>query len=371
MSKTEQRRSWGFKKSFISCTIAPTFFILLYLLFFAQSSYQAEVKLIVRENKESAVSFTSGLAASLLGGGSRISIEDAYILKEFLHGSQFLDLAEQRLGLKTHFSAPLFDPLHSLKKNPTAEEFYEYIRKRIIIQIAPDSSIVTIQANAFNPQMAKDIANLLISESEKAINTLNARMVASQTALAQKELEQSQASLRACRLQLLEFQTKHSMVNPEKEVGSHLANVAGLDAKLVEKKAELKAKQHYMREDAFEVRALQQEIAALEAQRRQETGNLVSSNEQSMAVALQNYEDLKLQAEFALKAYSSAFALVETAKLEAGRQEKFLLLIAPPSLPEEPVYPRPLMGTLTAFAILTVFFGIIRLIVATIRDHSI
>jgi capsular polysaccharide transport system permease protein len=116
---------------------------------------------------------------------------------------------------------------------------------------------------------------------------------------------------------------------------------------------------------------LQQQIAALSSQRQQETGNLVGAGDNSVAATLQAYEDIRIQSEFALQAYTAAFALAEAAKLEAGKQEKFLLLIAPPHLPEEPVFPSPIKGVLTVFICSSVLFGIGRLVISTIRDHSI
>jgi capsular polysaccharide transport system permease protein len=144
-----------------------------------------------------------------------------------------------------------------------------------------------------------------------------------------------------------------------------------LDAKLIEKRTELRTKEQYLRPDAFEIRSIQQVIAALDSQRQQETGTLVTSGGASMAATLLAYEDVKMQAEFAQQAYASAFALVESSQLAAGRQEKFLLLIEAPNLPEDPIFPVPAIAALTAFAVSAILFGIGRLTLTTIRDHSI
>jgi len=371
MSINTKPRALSQKAVFALFTGVPTVLTLLYMLILAHPVYQAETKLIVRENKETSSSIIPGLAASLLGTGAQTSVEDAYILTAYLHGSQFIDLADQRLGLKAHFRTPVFDPLHTLKKNPMAEEFYDYIRERVVLHIAADSNIVSVSTQAFSPEMAQAFSKLIIEESEKAINTLNTRMVDAQTSLAKRELAQSQATLLEKRRQLLQFQTTHAMVNPESEVTSHLSNVAGLDAKLVEKRTELRTKEQYLRPESFEIRAIQQVITALDSQRQHETGTLVTSGGQSMAATLLAYEDLKLQTEFAQQAYASAFALMESSKLAAGRQEKFLLMIEAPGLPEEPAFPLPLQATFTVFATAAVIFGIGRLMLCTIRDHSI
>src|SRR5690606_13654167 len=124
-------------------------------------------------------------------------------------------------------------------------------------------------------------------------------------------------------------------------------------------------------DDAFDIQRLRQEIRALEEQRREETRRLVTEGDSNIANTLQTYERLKLQEEFALAAYTTAFALAEQVTLEASRQEKFLLVIAPPHVPEKPVFPRPIRGTATALVLSCIAYGIVRLILATIRDHTI
>ncbi len=357
--------------TFARFTGAAVVITLFYLLVCAQPIYKTQIQLIIKENKDPMEALVTGIPAGLFGSSGHTSVEDAYVLTGYLQSSQFIELAEQRLGLKAHYSSPSFDPLHSLKRNPRAEDFYDYIRKQIAIQIDPNSNIVSIEVSAFSPEKALALANLLVEESEKAINNLNTRMATSQTSLALQELAQTQATLLEKRQQLLKFQTDNSIVNPTSEVHSRLTNVAGLDAHLIEKETTLRAKLQYMQGDSFEVKSLRQEIRALDEQRQSETGNLIASGDKSMAAILIKYEDIKMQADFALQAYSSAFTLVETAKVEADRQKKFLLLIAPAHLPEKPAFPSLPSNTLTAFAIASVAFGIVRLTAATIRDHSI
>jgi capsule polysaccharide export protein KpsE/RkpR len=40
-------------------------------------------------------------------------------------------------------------------------------------------------------------------------------------------------------------------------------------------------------------------------------------------------------------------------------------------LPQEHAFPEPLFGTLTAFVVLSLLYGIVRLILATVRDHTL
>ncbi|MDF3056674.1 MAG: capsular biosynthesis protein [Rariglobus sp.] len=359
------------KRRFHVCVGFPTLLALLYLLFFAASTYRTETRLIVRESSEETTNIIPGLAANLLGGGIKSSIEDAYILVDYLQSSALIEQVDAQLDLRAHYSAPRLDFIRRLASDAPAETLHDYYRRHVTISVAPESSIVTLQVDAFDPVFTQKFAQSLVTASEQAINQLNSRMVGAQTALAEKELARTRAELTAARRRLLDFQVAHNIVDPAGEIGSRLGSLAVLDERLVEKRAELRTKEQFLREDAFELRTLRQEITALEAQRNQENQRLINPDNHGMTVAAAAYEEVKLGAEFALHAYTAALALDEKAKLSAARQEKFLLPIAVPLQPEEPVFPAPFVGTLTAFILFSLLYGIIRLIIATIRDHTL
>ena len=85
----------------------------------------------------------------------------------------------------------------------------------------------------------------------------------------------------------------------------------------------------------------------------------------------QEYESLKLESEFALHTFTATLAAHEKAKLEALRQEKFLLTLSSPTKPVEASYPKPFESTLIALIVFGLLYGIVRLVVATILDHNI
>jgi capsular polysaccharide transport system permease protein len=351
--------------------LGPTAGFALYLTLFAQPTYETEAKLIVRESQGGGGGALPGFAATLLGFGGRTSMEDVLILEQYLHSAEFIEAAAAKFSLRDHFHSSPLDPFRRLEAGAEAETFYKFFRKMVTVGIRADSGVLTVQVRAFSPQTAQDLARFIIERSEETINALNQRMIAAQTTLAQAELAKKLDRLKEVRAQLLEFQISHAMVDPVSETTVYFGNVAALDGRLMEKRTELRAKSHYLQEDAFELRRLRQEIRALEEQRTEETRLLVSGGDASMARTLQSYEGLKLQLEFALTAYTAAVATAEQATMEATRQEKFLLVIAPPHAPEKPVFPRPLRGTATVLVLSCLGYGILRLIVATVRDHSI
>lgn len=362
------------KHRFSICVGLPSLLVLLYLLLLAAPTYRTETRIIVRENSDSSSSVIPGLAASLLGGGIKSSLEDAYILVDFLQSSALIEQIDTQLDLRAHYASPKLDFVRRLSPDATAEALQKFYLRHVKISVIHESSIVTLQIDAFDPAFAQKLAQSLVTASEHAINDLNSRMIAAQTSLAERELVKTRSQLTSARRKLLEFQVANNIVDPTGEIGSRLTTLAGLDSRLVEKQAELRTKEQFLRDDAMELRTLRQEIGALEAQRAQENQRLLNpsaTDSRSMAAAAQAYEEVKLEADFALQAFTAALALDEKAKLDAARQAKFLLTISRPHLPQDHTFPAPLLGTLTAFILFSLIYGITRLILATIRDHTL
>ncbi len=360
------------KRSFSLAVLLPTGIVLLYSLFLAKPQYEAISQAIIKENSSQSGAAIPGLSLGFLDTGNRVSTEDGYILMDYMQSQDFLMRAEQALHLREHFSDPWLDFWNRLEPQATTRDFLDHFVDTIDITMSPSSAILTFKSRAFEPEKAMKINQFILQESERAINDLNQRIDEEQTRFANQELEKAKEKLIEANIELKEFQLRNGMVSPESETTSLFARISGLEARLVEKKAELKHVSQYMQEDAFQVQALRQEIDAISRQLKEEDAIMVSADDQqSMVQVLHLYERLKLQHEFALTAYTAAFAAKEKTQIEAARQGKFLLVITPPELPDESVYPRPFLDTLTTFAVCLLLFAILRLTVATIRDHTL
>ncbi len=349
----------------------PTVAAFLYLLILAEPTYQSQTKLIVQENQDSSGPMLPGITSGLLGNVAQSTLKDSYILVDYLYSGELIDLLDAEFNLRSHYAEPITDIFRRLEDSPTKETFYEYFRSQTKMQVSPESGIITLETRAFNPELSKQIAEFMIIKSEDAINRINQRVITSTTTLAEKQLAERRKELTTIRGQLLDFQIKNQFVNAESSMGSGVNNLAQIDARLLNLKAEFKTKSQFLREDAFELKTLHQTIEGLTAQREEEAFRLFNENDSGMTAAAHEYEALKLEAEFILAAFTSALAASEQAKLEALKQEKFLLTIAKPYLPEEAKFPNPLIGTLTAFIFISIGYGIIRLIIATIKDHTV
>lgn len=365
---TARPRSWIRHPATLAIGL-PSLLVLLYLLLLANPTYEATATLIVRESRSETAG--SGLLAGLLNPAAQASREDAFILADYLSGAAFINKADAELGLRAHYATPKLDVFRRLSANASDDDFHQYFRKKLRVVISPDSGISQIVVKSFDPDMSRRMAEFVIAESENAINRLNQRLSQARIAFAEKELQVARDHLTTARQRLVDFQFANNVADPANEFGGRIGSLAKLDARIVEKRAELKVKQAYLREDAFELRTLRQEIEALEAQRDIETGALLQNGDQSMASIATAYVEVQSQAEFALQTYTAAITLAEQAKLQSARQDKFLLIISPPSTPTDPTFPRLFWNTLTTAVLAGALYGVARLSLATIRDHTL
>jgi capsular polysaccharide transport system permease protein len=61
---------------------------------------------------------------------------------------------------------------------------------------------------------------------------------------------------------------------------------------------------------------------------------------------------------------------VESARIEATRKLKSLVVVEPPVLPEIAEYPRRWYNLATLLVVCCLIYGVVSLVVATIRDHQ-
>ena len=89
-----------------------------------------------------------------------------------------------------------------------------------------------------------------------------------------------------------------------------------------------------------------------------------------LARQLASFERLMLEREFADKQLASATASLETARLEAQRQQLFLSRIVEPNLAVYPLYPRKLTNVASIIVGLTIAYGIGWLLIVGMREHA-
>jgi capsular polysaccharide transport system permease protein len=348
---------------------APMVLAAVYYGALAADRYVSESVVTVRQASQSGTAVPG--AALLLAGLTPPSREDTLYLKQYVHSLDLLRLLDQQLGLRAHYEAQTTDWLFRLWAGTSQEDFLEYYRSRVEVLLDDVSGLVTIRVQGFDPVFAQAVNAAILKESERFVNALSQRMAREQMQFAETEIERATERVKQAQGQLLAFQTANRLLDPTAQAQASGALTAELQAALARQEAELKDALTYLNENSYQVRALRSRIAAVRAQLDAErTRGTAGKNGARLNAQAVQFQDLTLQVGFAQEAYKVALTALENARIDATRKLKSVVVIDTPSKPEEAVYPRRLYNLVTLFVVCCLLYGIVRLVVATVRDHQ-
>ncbi|MFZ0133693.1 MAG: hypothetical protein WAK95_14225 [Desulfobacterales bacterium] len=344
----------------------PTLLGLVYFAFLATDMYVSEARFSIRGAEGGGG--PEWLALFGHAGGSTAA--DAYVVQEYIQSQDMLTVLEQGLALRDHYRSRAADVISRLKREATREEFLEYFQKVAQVGYDPVSGIFTLTVRAYSPEMARDLAKAILAQSERLVNQLAQRSLQDSLTLARSELDSAEQRVTEVRESLKNFRDQRDLLNPQAAAGAMLALVAQLEGEAVKTRTELSETRTFMREDSARITALKARLAALEGQIGAEKSRLTGKKGQVLNQVVTDYERLQVEHEFAEKLYVSALASLEAARVRAESKNRYLIAFAEPTLPEESLYPRRIRASMLFFAGTLLFFGIVSLMIAAIREHA-
>lgn len=341
--------------------------VILYYLFIAADRYVSSITLSVR-SMNSDIAPVSGLA-SLVGinTGAR---EDVLFLQEYIHSLDMLKILDKDIHLKLLYQAQQKDPFFALSEESDQERFLKFYQDRVKVIFDDTSGLLRVDVEGFTPQDAQIIANAILKESEKFVNEVSHKAAREQMAFAEKELLKAKERLQNAKNNLLAFQARYGVFDPLKQAEAKASLTNTIESQIATKETELTTMQSYLNENAPQIIMLKAEIEALKEQLNKETSKIVSSkNTKRLNDLAAKFQDLTIEAQFAQDAYTVALTSIETTRIESSRKIKQLVVIQGANEPQSPTYPRKLYNIITIFVILSVLYGIIKLITMIIEEH--
>ncbi|KAB0582481.1 capsular biosynthesis protein [Ideonella dechloratans] len=351
----------------IPVALATVFYTLM-----AADRYASVAVVSVRDTSSLPTGGSSSVAA-LLGGaaGGSLSLVDTFFVQNYIQSSDLMLKLDKRFNLRAHYSAPRLDVLYRLSADARREDFLNYFRNRIKVTLDETSGLLTIEAQGFEPAFAQKLTQAVVEETEAVLNENAHRIAHDRMLFAEQEVERTAKSQAKVRADLLAFQTQHRLLDPLSQAAANSTLTASLQATQAKQEADLKAAQAYLSEDSLQVRSLRSQLEATKAQieveRLRATGTVDGA--QLTALASQ-YQNLLALTGFADEEHKLALAAAEQARMDTVRKLKTLMVLEPATLPDLATYPHRVIDWLTVVAVCGMLFTIVRLAMATIREHQ-
>jgi capsular polysaccharide transport system permease protein len=357
--------TWAKFGSFALVLLASALIVFYYGVL-ASPRYVSESQFVVKQASGSDMPLL-GLAA--LGSVSP-GMRDALILQKFVQSREMAMALDAAVSLKAHYERTDWDTFSKLPSGSTVEAYVEYYQDHISVFHDEMSDVLMVEVQTFNAEYSLSVAETLLKLSEAFINNLGAKMAREQMAYAQTEVERSYNELAKNQTNLIDFQDKFKLYNPEQQGGALVTAINGLEADIIRQETELKSLLAFMRSDAPEVKAKKMRVDALRQQLAEEKNRLTSEDMQSLNKINVSFQELKLNTELASDLYKSALASLEVVRAESYRKLKHLLIIERPALAQEDKYPKRLHSILSWFIALILVYLVGRLVLSIIKEHK-
>lgn len=356
---------------FILLVVVPTLVAAFYLFVIASAQYRSEAQFVVRgletqSAPASGVGQLLGISASLSPGQ-----QEAQSIREYLRSHDAIRaLRGQGIDLVAIYRRPGTDPLSRLwSPAPRAETLLDFYRDHVDVIYDPDDNITRLSVRAFDPTDAQRIARALLALGEKRVNDYNSRLFDASLRVASGESQRAQEELESIQRLLGGFRERERDIDPaatgaggNRQIEEHQARLDRASAMLADMRSKLSP-------SSPQVRAMQTQVAAaaaaLNAARARQTGQ-----PEAVAGRLGEYEELRLQQDFAAKRYEAARTRLEQARTRAANEQLFIVAVVEPNLPEKPALPKPFRTTLLILIGLSVAYGIGWMLIAGVREHQ-
>ncbi len=355
--------------SFLIIVVLPTAVAAAYYFAVAADQYVAEFRFTLNTADPPRLDPLSLLAGNATQSPATL---EAQILVQYITSRAIVDDIDRSLDIRRLFSPPAADWWARLPRSASIEELVRYWKSQVDPFYDPANGTVTVRARAFAPADALRLSQAIVAACEKLANELSLRARRDALRHATADVRQAEDRLKSALGEIREFRDREGLIDPEKTAEATGALASRLRGELVKDNAELATLRTYMRDNAPTIKVLQARIRSIEAQRRSLAREMTGADKaraDTLSHVLGSYEELESDRKFAEAAYQHALQGLDQARANADRQHVFIASFVPPSLPEEPRYPRR-WRALGIVALMTfAVWGIGSLALQSIRDH--
>lgn len=353
---------------FILFVIIPVLIFSAYQLLWATNRFESQAKVIVQQ-PDSASTLDSGMAL-LTGLGGSGGSSDPELVKAYIYSNDMIDYLNNKISLREHYSQSFIDSFSRIHESDSRETLDQYYQEHIDVIIDDKSGVITISAQAFDSEYAQLLANTVVERAEWFINSIGHQLANAQLSFMQGEHKRIEQRLADAQKELLTYQQKYNLLDPTAEGTAKQQITYTLEGKIAVKQTEIKTLKAIMSSNSPQVRGLQNELKALNAQLEVERDKLSQSGLDEIPISelLSKFTDYKIKMDLALQAYTSSQISLEKSRIEAYRQLKYLIVVEQATLSEDNKYPDVVYNISLFLLLLSLAFGIGKIVISTVRE---
>ena len=353
---------------FAITVVVPVALSIIYFGFLASDVYVSESRFVVRSPDKPA---SSGIGIILKSAGFANASDEVFAVQSFVTSRDALRAINKNNAFRSAYTEPhvsfidRFDPTGLFG---SFEHLYQYYTGKIDLTSDAITSITTLSVRAYDPKTAQKVNERLLEMSEAMVNRINDRGREDLIGYARAEVIRAQSEARRTASAVAAFRNRSGVLDPEKQAQIQLQMVSKLQDELIAARSLLAQLQEAAPQNP-QIPTVRSQIATLQREIAREQAKAVGGSG-SLAANAVRYQQLELENEFANKQLAGSMASFEEAQNEARRKQAYVERIVDPSLPDDALEPRRLRGILATLIVGLIAYGILRMLLAGVREHA-
>lgn len=169
-----------------------------YLFLFADSMYVSESMFSLQNKSSIGTSLTTIIGSGISSGSS--GNEDAALVA-YITSHEMLNILDKKFHLREIWSDYRHNPFWRLDKNASDEDFLLYYQSMVEVDLQHDVGIITIRYLDYESPRSKQVAEAILTESEKFMNRMSDAIREETLRYAKTELAQAEAQVSTAQTQ--------------------------------------------------------------------------------------------------------------------------------------------------------------------------
>ncbi len=344
----------------------PTLLSIVYYGWVATPQYESIAIVSVQSSKGPMAGL--GMLAAIIPMAT--SGRDTILVREYVRSRDMMQLMDENHRMFSHYRNPDADWWSRLASDANSEDRYKYYRDKVGVHFSSKANTLTLRIRAYSGEKAQAFATAILGYAEQMVNRMSDRARQDRIKLAKSELAIAETRLTKVRKRLTRLRSEHGIIDPATSATAVVSVEHELEMQLVKAQVELDTLQTSLRAAAPRVIQARRRVSSLRSRLAKHKKKMSSTTDDAMARTASKFEATLLEQKLSQRVYTAALGSLELARIEASRQQRYLVTISSASLPDVATYPRRLWSIATVFFVALALMGIFSLLSAAAREHA-
>lgn len=366
IAKRRKRKTIFLFSRLAAFVFLPTFLVGLFYYSYATPLYATKSEFLIQQADSQ-----GGSLGGLFSGTGFATSQDSITVQSYLQSRDAMLRLDNDIGFKDHFKQDNIDRLIRLPEDSSNEAAYRLFKKMVQIGYDPTEGIVKMEVIAADPQVSEKFALALIQYAEEQVDNLTQRLRGDQMKGSIESFNTAEEKMLAAQGRVLDLQENLGIIDPVSEMAALMGQITVFETQIREKGLQLQQLMDNQSPNQARVDGVTGDIGRLEELVAELRGQMTESgsNSASLARISGQLRIAEIDLETRQMMMQQSLQQLETARIEANRQVRYLSMGVNPVAPDEATYPRKFENTVVAFLIFCGVYLMASLTASVLREQ--